>query len=131
MLTVSSKFSTVPPLPILQVLADVYFTNCHNQPYCFFLEDHFRQRLVNESLPEYLLMAFAATAARYSTHTYFENRQSEAIVTYSKAAWHIILEQVFSSEEGLDLHIVQATNLLAVIDFTGKPLPFHYSDHPY
>jgi len=124
-LIVSSKFSTVPPLPILQVLADVYFTDCHNQPYCFFLESHFRQRLADECLPEYLLMAFAATAARYSTHTYFENRQSEAIETYSKAAWHIILSQVFSSEEGLDLHVVQATNLLAVIDFTGKTLFIH------
>lgn len=65
-------------------------------------------------------MAFVATAARYSTHVYFENRQKEAIETYSKTAWHIVLQQVFSSEQGLDLHVVQATNLLAVIDFTGE-----------
>jgi hypothetical protein len=64
-------------------------------------------------------MAFVATAARYSSHTFFENRQTEATETYAKKAWNIILQQVFSSEQGLNLHAVQATNLLAAIDFTG------------
>ena len=114
----------VPPLPVLESLAEVYFSNCHNQPYCFFLEAHFRPRLVDRSLPEYLLLAFVATAARYSTHVYFENRQKEAIETYSRTAWRIILQQAFSSEQGLDLHVVQATNLLAVIDFTGDSQAF-------
>lgn len=127
-LTTSSKFSTIPTLPVLEALADVYFTNCQNQPYCFFLERPFRQRLADGSLPNYLLMAFVATAARYSTHRYFENRQTEAIETYSKNAWLIVLQQVFSSEQGLDLCAVQATNLLAVIDFTGMPLPIRRSN---
>jgi hypothetical protein len=100
-------------------MADVYFTSCHNQPYCFFLESSFRQRLSDGTLPDYLLMAFVATAVRYSSHAYFENRQSEARETYARMAWHVILKQVFSSEQGLDLQAVQATNLLAVIDFTG------------
>jgi hypothetical protein len=69
-------------------------------------------------------MAFVATAARYSEHVYFENRQKEAIETYSRTAWHIVLKQAFSSEQGLDLYVVQATNLLAVIDFTGDLKPF-------
>jgi hypothetical protein len=119
MLRASSKFSTVPPLSVLEAMADVYFTSCHNQPYCFFLETSFRQHLIEDSLPDYLLMAFVATSARYSSHAYFENRQSEALDSLAKMAWHIVLKQVFSSEQGLDLHAVQATHMLAVIDFTG------------
>jgi hypothetical protein len=120
MLTASSKFSTVPPLSVLEAMVDVYFTSCHNQPYCFFQETSFRQRLIEDSLPDYLLMAFVATSARYSSHAYFENRQSEALDSLAKMAWHIVLKQVFSSEQGLDLHAVQATHMLAVIDFTGE-----------
>jgi hypothetical protein len=123
---VFSKFQTVPPQLVLEALADTYFTSCHNQPYCYFMQNPFRQHLANGSMPDYLVMAFAATAARYSAHPYFEGRQTEAIQTYSKTAWHIILQQVFSSEQGLDLPAVQATNLLAVIDFTGiKMFPIH------
>lgn len=103
-------------------MVDVYFTHCHNQPYCFFQETNFRQRLVEGSLPDYLLMAFVATSARYSSHAYFENRQSEALAILAKKAWHVVLNQVFSSEQGLDLHAVQATHMLAVIDFTGNSL---------
>ena len=119
-LTTSSKFSVVPALPILKALTDIYFASCQNQPYSHFHERSFRQRLKDGSLPEYLLLAFVATAARYSSHEFFENRQSEAIETYARTAWLIVLKQVFSSEQGLDLHAVQATNLLAVIDFTGN-----------
>ena len=120
MLKVSSQFDTVPPLHILESLADVYFANCHNQPYSLFIESSFRQNLSDESLPDYLLMAFAATAVRYSSDLYFNNRHTEAIETYSKTAWRVILQQVFSSEQSLNLHALQATNLLAVIDFTGN-----------
>lgn len=73
-------------------------------------------------------MAFVATAARYSSHAYFDDRQTEATETYSKKAWHIILQQVFSSEQGLNLYAVQATNLLAAIDFTGKLLYLAFQD---
>jgi hypothetical protein len=119
-LTSSSKFCLVPPLPILKALADVYFANCQNQPYSYFLESSFRQRLNDGNLPEHLLLAFAATAARYSSHEFFGNRQSEATKTYARTAWLVILTQVFSSEHGLDLCAVQATNMLAIIDFTGN-----------
>lgn len=101
-------------------MADVYFQECHNQPYCFFEEISFRQRFEEAILPDYLLMAFVATAARYSNHSYFEDRQHEAMKTFAKSAWLIILQQVFTSEQCLNLYTVQATHLLAVIDFTGS-----------
>lgn len=116
----SSKFTVVPPMPVLEDLTDKYFTNFHNQPYSYFLETAFRTRLQDGALPKHVLLAFSATAARYSNHQFFEGRNNEAMETYARKAWNIVLHQVFSSEQGLDLYVVQSTNLLAIIDFTGK-----------
>lgn len=81
-------------------------------------------------------MAFSATAVRYSDHSFFGGRQQEALGTYARTAWHIILKQAFSSEQGLDLNAVQATNLLAAVDFTGrfegrKILACRLTDHDF
>lgn len=113
------RFLDVPPPPVLKALVDVYFANCQNQPYCFFLESSFRQRLDAGQLPKHLVLAFSATAIRYSSHNYFQDHQSEATEAYARAAWLIIWEVVFTSRHGLDLCAVQATSLLAIIDFTG------------
>jgi hypothetical protein len=123
-----SKFKTIPSLSTLQALVNVYFKNCHDQPYSFFREDSLRQNLQDGSLPDYLLMALVATTARYSSHPCFENRQKEAIEIYSGGAWHKVLQEVFSSEQILNLQTVQATCLLAVIEFTGKCPTAHVLD---
>lgn len=122
MLTLISKFTVVPPFSVLEALTDVYFADCHGQPYSYFIETEFRQRLHTGSLPDFLLLAFVATAARYSTHHFLEDRKDQAIETYARTAWNIILRRAFSSEEGLDLYVVQATNMLAIIDVTGKTI---------
>ncbi len=115
------KFSCLPSAPVLKSLADVYFSNCHNQPYCFFHENSFRRRLLAGELPQYLLLAFAATAARYSSHDYFRDKQLDAVEGFSRAAWIIILDQVFATEDNPDsVTAAQATSLLAIIDFTGE-----------
>lgn len=120
----SNKFSQLPPIPVLKSLADVYFSNCQNQPYCFFHENNFRRRLIAGDLPQYLLLAFAATAARYSSHDYFRGIQLEAVEGLSRAAWAIILDQVFATEHSPEnVATAQATGLLAIIDFTGKQGP--------
>jgi hypothetical protein len=117
----SNKFSQLPPVPVLKSLADVYFSNCQNQPYCFFHEQNFRRRLIAGDLSQYLLLAFAATAARYSSHDYFRGTQLEAVEGLSRVAWVIILDQVFATEHNPDsVAAAQATSLLAIIDFTGK-----------
>ena len=61
-----------------------------------------------------------ATVARYSSDPFFEGRQSDAIETYARTAWVDVLKQAQSSDLGMDIHTVQATNMLAVIDFTGE-----------
>jgi len=70
-------------------------------------------------MPDYLLMAMLALAARFSTEPFFERRNSEAIETYSRTAWNEIFENSFSEDFNLDIHAVQATNMLAIVDFTG------------
>lgn len=82
-------------------------------------------RIQDGTLPEHVLLAFTASAVRYSNHEFFEGRKPEAIEAYARAAWNIVLRQVFSSEHGLNLYVVQSTNLLAIIDFTGKPTISH------
>lgn len=65
-------------------------------------------------------MAMLALAVRFSTDPFFEGWHSEAIETYSRTAWTEIYEKSFSEDFNLDVHAVQATNILSVVDFTGK-----------
>ena len=118
-LLLRSKFSVVPDLEILRSAADVYFSSCQNQPYCYFHEETFRRRLGEGTLPTYLLLTFMATSARYSFDEFFEGRQFEAMDVYARAAWRDILKSAFSSDLDMDLYTVAATNMLAVVDFTG------------
>lgn len=119
----SKLFSQLPPSPVLKSLVDVYFANCHNQPYCFFHESSLRRRLAAGQLPHYLLLALAATAVRYSTNDYFKDRQLEAAEALSRAAWIIILDQVFATDHSPNVAAAQGTSLLAIIDFTGMEYP--------
>ena len=63
-------------------------------------------------------MAVIAMAARYSQHPFFDGQQTRAIEAYSRCAWAEIFEKSFSEDDALDITVVQATNLLAVVDFT-------------
>jgi hypothetical protein len=65
-----------------------------------------------------------ATSARYSSDEFFEGRQFEAMEVYARTAWLDILKQAFSSDLEMDLYTVAATNMLAVIDFTGIATTF-------
>lgn len=93
--------------------------HCQNQPYSYFHENTFRRKLAEGSLPEYLILAFLATALRFSTDPYFRNMQAAAADAYASASWKAIVSQQLTQEDGMDLQIVQAANLLAIIDFTG------------
>ncbi|KAH7063487.1 carboxyl transferase domain-containing protein [Macrophomina phaseolina] len=115
----ANKFSCLPSVEVLQDAADVYFRHCQNQPYCYFLESTFRQRLDEGSLPSYLLYSFMAVATRFSTHPFFEDHHAEAIESYARLAWSEILEKSFSDDHDVDVSTVQAANMLAVIDFEG------------
>ncbi|KAK5311676.1 hypothetical protein LTR93_011644 [Exophiala xenobiotica] len=63
-------------------------------------------------------MAMLALALRFSTEPFFEGKHSEAIESYSRTAWTEIYEKSFSEDSNLDVHAVQATNILSIVDFT-------------
>lgn len=116
------RFSVPPPLSVLKKLIDVYFANCQNQPYCFFHESTMRKRLLDGEVLRYLVLAFAATATRYSMHPFFEDKQILAVEAYAKASWAILLERVFAGDDCIDITVAQATVLLAIIEYTGEIL---------
>lgn len=107
---------------------DVYFRCCHGQPYRYFNEEEFRRRIDDGVLPSYLILAFLATAARFSDDAFFDGRQAEAADRYSRAAWNEISEQLFSDDHSLNIHTVQTTSMLGVIDYVCEYTPHCYSE---
>ena len=81
-----------------------------------------RKRLLDGEVPRYLVLAFAATATRYSMHPFFEDKQILAVEAYAKASWAILLERVFAGDDCIDITVAQATVLLAIIEYTGENL---------
>lgn len=116
----ADDFSALPDRDVQRHIIDAYFEHNHNQPYSYFHEMTFRRKFDDDCLPEYLLLALAATACRFSEHGFFRDRQHEAMSAYANAAWHQIYEDSFSHEASLDFSMVQATSLLAAIEFTCK-----------
>ena len=112
----------MPPQPVLTASCDVYFTYCHNQPYSYFHEETFRRKVTEGLVPEYLLFAVLAMALRFSTDPYWQGMQAGAADAYASASWKLIVSQQLIQEDGMNLQVVQAANILAVIDFTGTVL---------
>jgi hypothetical protein len=108
----------------LQSLADTYFCCCHQQPYSYFHEGTFRQNLETGALPNYLVLAVAATAVRFSNETCFSGRETEAMDCYAKTAWSEIIEQSFSDGHELEIYTVQAASLLGILDYVGMLATF-------
>jgi hypothetical protein len=124
--TTEHDFSSIPDQQMFRSLIDVYFERCHNQPYAYFHEDMFRQDYESGLLPEYLLYAFAATACRFSDHEFYRGRRLQAIDAYAQASFGQIFEHSFSDAEILEVYMVIALAMLAVVEFAGKDRP---SDH--
>lgn len=78
-----------------------------------------RSRIDAGEVPQYLLLAIAATASRYSVLEYFKGCQMDAGEAMSRASWAILLSQVFATDAEPEIAAVQAIAMLAVIDFTG------------
>ena len=113
------SFTGLVPLPVLLYMIDVYFECCHNQPYSFFHEQNFRDRLSNGSIPDHLLFAVLATAARFSTNPFFKGKTHEAAVTYANKSWKSIVASCFARNDAANIMTVQTITLLAIFDFTG------------
>jgi hypothetical protein len=115
-----SSPSTLPPLPVLISILDVYFTYSHNQPYCLFHEATFRQRFVDGQLPDHILFAILANAVRFSTHEFFQNNPQEMAEMYANISWRLVISNCFAGDDNTDLGTVQTVTLLSIFDFTGK-----------
>jgi hypothetical protein len=108
------------PLPVILSTIDLYFTHCHQQPYSFFHEENFRQRLMNGLIPDHLLFAVLATAVRFSTDLFFQDRRKEAATAYANRSWKAIVHRCFARNDTADVITVQTITLLAIFDFTGR-----------
>ncbi|KIV78541.1 hypothetical protein PV11_06186 [Exophiala sideris] len=111
-----TSFQELPPATVLEDACNTFFQYCHNQPYTFFHEGNFRQRLMNGTWPSYLLFAFLASAMRYSTDPWFDGKHAAAQKEYASNSWKVIVTSGCAVEEGVDTAVVQAISLLAIID---------------
>ncbi|KAJ5103938.1 Zn(II)2Cys6 transcription factor [Penicillium argentinense] len=116
-------YSSYPPTPVLKSVIDTYFQHLHNQPYSYFHESLFRQKLERNELPRCLVLAILASAVRFSSHDYYTGRTREAADAYARECWLAVLGEDLTAEGGLDLSTVQTVNLLAVVDYTGVYIP--------
>ncbi len=116
----NNDFLSIPNQPMFRSLIDIYFERCHNQPYAYFHEEVFRQDYESGLLPEYLLYAFAATACRFSDEDFYGDRRHEAIEAYARASFSEIFEHSFSDAEMMEVSMVIALAMLAVVEFSGK-----------
>jgi len=68
-------------------------------------------------------MAIIAMAARFSQDPFFQNEQAVASAQYARIAWTEVFESSFADETPLDISIIQATNMLAIANYTGRAIP--------
>ncbi|KAI8182361.1 hypothetical protein K4K51_001001 [Colletotrichum sp. SAR 10_75] len=108
------------PEDVVAAAVDAYFFYCHNQPYSFFHEAHFRRRLSERTVPTHLLLTIVATAGRFCSHPYFTGRVHEASVDCANRAWKLIVSDCFTEGTGTEISAVQTVALLSLFDFTGQ-----------
>ncbi|KAF4883339.1 putative transcriptional regulatory protein [Colletotrichum fructicola] len=106
------------PEDVVAAAVDAYFFYCHNQPYSFFHEAHFRRRLSERTVPTHLLLTIVATAGRFCSHPYFTGRVHEASVDCANRAWKLIVSDCFTEGTGTEISAVQTVALLGLFDFT-------------
>jgi hypothetical protein len=113
---------------VLQSVLQTFFVHIHNRPYSYIQEAAFRQKLEMGLVPNCLLLAVLASAVRFSTHEYYEGRNQEATEVYSKGSWMSVLTDHLTVADNLSVEVVQAVNLLAIVDYTGRLDP-HLQRH--
>ncbi|PCD28562.1 hypothetical protein FGRA07_03701 [Fusarium graminearum] len=107
-----------PPDDVFMEIIDSYFTYCQNQPYSFFHEDNFRRSLSEEAIPKHLILAMMATAVRFCSNPYFNNRALEMSVEYANRSWKLIVSDCFTVGKEAEVSAVQTVALLGLFDFT-------------
>lgn len=118
------SFAGMLPMTVLLDTIDVYFNDwCPQQPYSFFHEGDFRQRLSHGQVDDHLLFSVLANGLRYSTHQFFDGRAQELGETYADRAWKLVVAEYFTGGRKPDVIAVQTVALLSIFDFTGVCLP--------
>ncbi|KAL6910718.1 fungal-specific transcription factor domain-containing protein [Trichoderma evansii] len=112
------RFTTAPPPAVMAHLIDAYFLHVHNQPYSYFHEQSFRERVNYGLIPKCLLFAILASALKFSDSDYFQGSIREATEAYAREAWLAILHEHLTVENNPTLQVAQASNILGVVDFT-------------
>ncbi|KAH6611304.1 hypothetical protein Trco_001324 [Trichoderma cornu-damae] len=117
-LSSAMRFTTAPPPPVMAHLIDTYFLHVHNQPYSYFHEQSFRERLNYGLVPKCLLFAILASALKFSDSDFFHGSTREATEAYAREAWLALLNDHLTVENNPSLQVAQASNILGVVDFT-------------
>ncbi|KAI8648623.1 Fungal-trans domain-containing protein [Fusarium keratoplasticum] len=110
------------PEGVFMAVIDSYFTYCQNQPYSFFHEETFRQRLSEQAIPRHLVLAVMATAVRFCSHPYFSGCAVEMSVEYANRSWRLIVSDCFTVGKVAEISTVQTVALLGLFDFTAGGL---------
>ncbi|KAL2204289.1 hypothetical protein CC79DRAFT_1128877 [Sarocladium strictum] len=111
------QYETLPSHVIDSVI-ELYFTRVHGRPYAFFRESHFRGNYDRGAIPPILILSVLATAIRFSRALCFQGINHHVSDNFSSRAWQQILEQHLVRDDGLDLTVIQAVTLLAIVDYT-------------
>ncbi|EHK26115.1 uncharacterized protein TRIVIDRAFT_176452 [Trichoderma virens Gv29-8] len=105
----NAMFTTAPPPPVMAHLIDTYFLHVHNQPYTYFHEQSFRERLNYGVVPKCLLFAILASALKFSDSDYFAGCRREATEAYAREAWLALLNDHLTVENNPSLQVAQAS----------------------
>lgn len=111
------------PEEVFMAVIDSYFTYCQNQPYSFFHEQNFRQRLSKQDIPKHLVLAVMATAVRFCPHPCFIGRELKMSIEYANRSWKLIVSDCFTVGKAAEVSAVQTIALLGLFDFTGTEIP--------
>ncbi|KAK8093150.1 uncharacterized protein PG998_014551 [Apiospora kogelbergensis] len=110
------------PEEVFMAVIDSYFAYCQNQPYSFFHEQNFRQRLSKQAIPKHLVLAVIATAVRFCSHPYFASRELKMSIEYANKSWKLIVSDCFTVGKAAEVSVVQTIALLGLFDFTAGRL---------
>ncbi|KAM0326528.1 hypothetical protein ACHAQA_006397 [Verticillium albo-atrum] len=112
------KMEHVIPDNVMRAVFRDYFKYAHNQPYSFFHESKFWERLDAGELPDHLLLAVLSHALRFSGNQFFRDRTKSMAKLFANMAWKAIVYLYFQERADANLAAVQTITLLSIYDFT-------------
>lgn len=122
MVTILRKLEHLIPNHVTRAVFRDYFKFAHNQPYSFFHESNFWDKLETGLLPDHLLLAVLSHALRFSGDQFFKDRTRSTSMLFANMSWKSIVHLYFQERADADLAAVQTITLLSIYDFTGKSL---------